>query len=468
VAEKTTGGVTEQTSRSEPERDTRVLTSFLVIGIQCDQPLVPSSRHTIQRVDEVTIGRGVERRIQRRSEAGKSFLSIALADRRLSQVHARMLRDGKRWVVEDLESTNGSFVRGERFSRHVLEDGDVVELGRTLFLYREIKTEPGISRDFAPDVRRGPGVYTLNPELEAELDRVEKIAVSQVPLLIFGETGTGKEVVARAVHAMSERPGDFIAVNCGALPASLVESQLFGHVKGAFSGAVRDETGFVRAAHRGTLFLDEIGDLPQSSQVALLRVLQSGEVTPLGSTRAHKADIRVVCATHRSLDRLMEAGEFRRDLYARLAGFTFTIPPLRERLEDLGMLTPVLLSRLTGVDVARLRFRVEAARALYEHSWPLNVRELEQALSAASVLAEGGVIGPADLPASVTVGASAPDVVASPASLSAADVALKQELEAHLAASAGNLSEVARRMGKARQQVQRWIKRFALDPASYR
>jgi DNA-binding NtrC family response regulator len=473
MGERATRDGTEETSRSAPERERRVRTPFLVIGFECDRPLVPSSRHALDRVDEVTVGRGAERKVERTFESGRSTISIRLADRRLSGRHARFVRDGAGWVLEDLDSTNGSFVAGQRIERRLLVDGDVIELGRTLFVYREMLAPRGVVNDYSPDPDGAAGFTTLNPELAAELERVRRIAASPVPLLVFGETGTGKEVLARSVHELSKRPGEFVAVNCGAIPEALVESQLFGHVKGAFSGAVRDELGFVRAANYGTLFLDEIGDLPRSSQVALLRVLQSGEVTPLGSAKSLRADIRVLGATHRSLTELMDRGEFRRDLYARLAGFIHTIPPLRERREDFGLVTSALLSRLPNVAPDRIRLRVEAARALYLHAWPLNVRELEQTLLASSVLAEDGVIAREHLPASVAAsseGASSSirRSTERPLALSAEDARLKDELEQCLGESAGNLSEVARRMGKARQQVQRWIKRFGLDPSSYR
>src|SRR5262249_4252107 len=157
-------------------------------------------------------------------------------------------------------------------------------------------------------------------------------------ILLLGETGTGKEVLARSLHALSQRPGPFIAVNCGAIPENLVEGQLFGHVRGAFSGALKDEPGLVRAAQGGTLLLDEIGDLPASSQAALLRVLQESEVRPVGSTQTVKVDVRIIAATHRPLESLIKGNAFRHDLYARLAGFRFELAPLRKRKVDLGLL----------------------------------------------------------------------------------------------------------------------------------
>jgi transcriptional regulator with GAF, ATPase, and Fis domain len=288
--------------------------------------------------------------------------------------------------------------------------------------------------------------------------------------MLLGETGTGKEITARAVHALSKRPGAFVAINCGAIPAALVEGQLFGHVKGAFSGAVRDEPGLVRAAQFGTLFLDEIGDLPAASQAALLRVLQEGEVLPVGATRAMPVDIRVVCATHRPLDDLMSRGDFRRDLYGRLAGFSHTIPPLRDRRVDLGLIVAALLRSGKVRQGDELSFRPDAARAMVRYDWPLNVRELAQCLATAGVLAEQGVIRLEDLPQPIAELAAAPPS----SSMSVAervpdrDEAVRRELLARLAETGGNMSEVARAMGKARQQVQRWVRRFGIDPDAFR
>jgi DNA-binding NtrC family response regulator len=246
-----------------------------------------------------------------------------------------------------------------------------------------------------------------------------------------------------------------------------MESQLFGHLKGAFSGATRDETGFVRSANYGTLFLDEIGDLPANSQAALLRVLQEGEVTPVGSSKPTKVDVRVVCATHRPLEELMEEGTFRRDLYARLAGFVHSLPPLRERREDIGLIVAAILRGSKVQGGTEVRFRPEAARALLRYDWPLNVRELEQCLATSAVLAEKGLIAVEDLPPTVARWATAKpeDEGEGPSS---EDEALRRELVQHLEATGGNVSEVARAMGKARQQVQRWLRRFGIDPEKYR
>jgi transcriptional regulator with GAF, ATPase, and Fis domain len=285
--------------------------------------------------------------------------------------------------------------------------------------------------------------------------------------MLRGETGTGKEVAARAVHALSKRAGPFVPVNCGAIPVALVESHLFGHTRGAFSGAVRDEPGFVRAAHGGTLFLDEIGDLPPASQAALLRVLQEGEVIPVGTTRAVPVDLRIVAATHQQLEALVARGAFRADLLARLDGFTFALPPLRERREDTGLLVADLL-RATP-DAERLQLSSEVGRALLQYEWPLNIRELGHCLARACALAKGEHrLELRHLPPQVR-GALEPSPGADePLGAEGSDARLRVQLEGLLAQHEGNVAEVARALGKARMQVHRWCKRFEIDPERYR
>jgi transcriptional regulator with GAF, ATPase, and Fis domain len=277
-------------------------------------------------------------------------------------------------------------------------------------------------------------------------------------------------VCARAVHAASGRPGRFVAVNCGALPEALVESELFGSKKGAFSGATEERAGLVRAADRGTLFLDEIGDLPLEAQPALLRVLQEREVTPVGGAQPVKVDLRVVAATHQDLPARVEEGRFRADLYARLAGFEIVLPALRDRREDVGLLVPVLLRRAAGADAARLSLSGEAGRALVRYAWPANVRELEQCLAAAVALAEGGRIDLAHLPSAVQAAARPGPAPGEEAEepLSEEDARARDELTAVLRRHGGNLTAAARELGKDRKQIHRWIRRYRIDPDRYR
>jgi DNA-binding NtrC family response regulator len=461
---------------------------FLVLEV--DRPLAAPSRHSLAEVDEVIIGRGLERQIVRSvEEGGVRRLTLRVPDRWISSTHARLSRVLGRWVLADAGSKNGTLVAGARVEQVPLADGDMIELGHTVLRFRERCLESPL--DVPADVTGGeqvmkappPGMATISPELAASLATLAQLAASTVSIIVHGESGTGKELCARAIHTLSGRRGAFVAVNCGALPETLVETELFGYKKGAFSGAGEDRLGLVRAADGGTLFLDEIGDLPASSQAAFLRVLQEREVTPVGATRALPVDLRVVAASHRQLDELVQRGRFRADLLARLSGFTITLPPLRERLEDLGLLVGALLQRLAGDRAASLSFTPAAVRALARHDWPLNVRELEKALSAACVLARDGVIDLGQLPANVQAGPEptrrrpgsedplaedAADDADSEAPLGPADLARREALIALFREHGGNVSAVARTMGKARMQIQRWMKRYKIEPEDYR
>jgi DNA-binding NtrC family response regulator len=290
------------------------------------------------------------------------------------------------------------------------------------------------------------------------------VAGSPLPVVLLGATGTGKEVAARAVHAASGRKGPFVAVNCGAIPPHLVESELFGHRKGAFSGALADRAGHVRSASGGTLFLDEIGDLPVPAQAALLRILQEREVVPVGDSLPIAVDLRVVSATHADLRARCRDGRFRDDLLARLDGLTVTLPPLAERREDLGTLIAAMLER-AGAPGKTLT--LAAARALFAHEWPGNVRELEMTIARAVALAGAKAIDVGHLPEALQDAARARVPVAEGA-LSDEDRTLRSRLEASLTSHGGNVTAVARELGKARWQIHRWLRRFALDPQKFR
>jgi transcriptional regulator with GAF, ATPase, and Fis domain len=235
-----------------------------------------------------------------------------------------------------------------------------------------------------------------------------------------------------------------------------VESELFGHRRGAFSGAVDDHPGIIRGADRGTLLLDEIGDLPLPAQIALLRVLQEEEVLPVGATRPLKVDLRVVAATHRDLDELVAQQRFRADLLGRISGYACALPPLRERREDFALLVASLLQKMGA---AQLSFSPDAARALLRHAWPLNVRELEQCLSSAAVLAANERVELEHLRLPAARPAARPN--------DEHDGRRREELIALLREHAGNVTSVARAMGKARTQVQRWLRHYAIDPLSF-
>jgi sigma-54 dependent transcriptional regulator, acetoin dehydrogenase operon transcriptional activator AcoR len=444
----------------------------LVVLLECDRPLAGSARYSLDGVDLVNFWRGEGRAAARHDDGGVKTLDVTLPGRSLSKAHARLVRVGASWALEDLGSTNGTLLNGQRVKRAVLEANDLFELGHTfLAVNPSVATTP----EWPFDVDSASGTMagrppTLQPMLADQFDRLAKIAPSGVPILLLGDSGTGKEVLARWVHAQASREGDFVAVNCGAIPSSLVESTLFGHIKGAFSGAVRDEPGLVRAAHRGTLFLDEIADLPKASQAALLRVLQELEVLPVGGTRPIRVDVRLVTATHQPLEGMVARGDFRPDLFARIAGFTVRLPPLRERRDDFGILVASLLSRAGTERASKVVLAPEVGRALLSYDWPMNIRELEQCLAASMTLAVDGRIEAMHLPPPIARTLSQPPTrpAGHGGALTLRDEQLRLDLLAQLARHQGNLAEVAREMGKARMQIHRWCRRFGVDPNVYR
>jgi two-component system, NtrC family, response regulator AtoC len=263
------------------------------------------------------------------------------------------------------------------------------------------------NRRLRSELRGGVGVDAIvggGDAVREVLRQVRKVAPQKTTVLLTGESGTGKELVARALHDLSPRAAaPFVAVNCGAIPGELLESELFGHARGAFTDAVRARKGLAQEADGGTLFLDELGELPLQLQVKLLRFLQEEEVRPVGDDRPRRVDVRVVAATARDLEAAVKAGQFREDLYWRLAVVGIRLPPLRERPEDLEALAGHFLARFAPLrpELPGLRFTPEALEALRAHRWPGNVRELMHAVERAVVLAEGPAIGEEELPEAV-------------------------------------------------------------------
>lgn len=243
-----------------------------------------------------------------------------------------------------------------------------------------------------------------NPAFVEVMRLAETVSPTDSTVLIGGESGTGKEVVARYIHRLSGRgAGPFVSLNCGALPDSLLESELFGHVKGSFTGAVKDKHGLLAAAKGGTFFLDEVGEMSPAMQVKFLRALQEREVVPVGATDSVEIDVRVIAATNRDLEQEIRRGTFRRDLYYRLNVITLHLPPLRERRKDIALLAEHVLARLSARPRAAgnghaLRLGTESLSALQRYDWPGNVRELENALERAAILSTGDVIGVDTLP----------------------------------------------------------------------
>ncbi|MCA9736074.1 MAG: sigma-54 dependent transcriptional regulator [Gemmatimonadota bacterium] len=322
-----------------------------------------------------------------------------------------------------------------------------------------------------------------SPAMDELLSLAERVARSDASLLVLGETGVGKEWLAHAIHTESARAdGPFVAVNCSALPDTLLESELFGHVEGAFTGAVRARRGYFELAHEGTLFLDEIGDMPLALQAKLLRALQERRIQPLGSERSIPVDVRIMAATNRNLEEAMEAGEFRPDLYFRLGVVTLTVPPLRERREDIPELVNAYCERfsdqfgrdLAGTDPA-------AMEALERYAWPGNVRELINVMERAVLLAPGPMLSLPDLPAQIT-GALPPEMrgpepprleslVRQPLSEARDRVVSWLEsayLERLLSETRGRVGVAAERAGLSPRTLYNKMQEYGLDKADFR
>ncbi|MBK7580963.1 MAG: sigma 54-interacting transcriptional regulator [Myxococcales bacterium] len=404
----------------------------------------------------------------------------------VSRVHAELTWENDAWVLHDKGSRNGTLVDGRRITSVELEPLNEVRVGDAIMKFVDKHAEafseyridgamvPGASRRAEQDSALLGG-YQID-RISADLCR---IAPTPLSVMLLGESGTGKEVVARELHRLSGRRGAFSAVNCAAIPATLIESELFGYKRGAFSGADRDKPGLIKSAHEGTLLLDEIGDMPLEAQAKLLRVLQAKEVFPLGATAPERVDVRVVCATHRDLWRLQQGGAFRQDLFARLNEYQLRLPALRERKEDVFMLVQAFLKRHGRPELVPTFGFMTAA---LQYDWPYNVRELEACVKRCIALSESDVLGDQLLPAPVIEamedygdvlraaalpGGSSTPATSQPAASRASmptDVELRAMLEQH----GGNVAAVGRQLGKARMQVHRWMKRYGIHVDDFR
>jgi DNA-binding NtrC family response regulator len=369
---------------------------------------------------------------------------IALDDVEVSRLHARICWDphcrGHR--VGDAGSSNGTYLNGQRIQTALLEAGDVLRVGRTLLLYTV--TEP-----------------------MAELwDLVRRAAPTESNILLLGETGVGKEVVARSIHDQSGRKGEFVAVNCGGFSRDLIGSELFGHARGAFSGADRARAGLFVAADGGTLFLDEIGELPLEQQPVLLRAIQERRVRAVGSDREVPVDVRILAATQQKLEDSAEAGHFRLDLYARLAQVVLRIPPIRERRAEV---LP-LLARFLGEANREPLVTVEAAEALLLWSWPFNVREIQSLATSFAALAQPGAALDSGFLSRHRPKLSSEPPQREPSSPPTATTERvgREQLRSLLKEHHGNVAAVARVLGKPRTHVYRWLRRFGLASEDYR
>ena len=453
---RTVRDASEEATRDAPQRD------VLYVVLCGDAPAAGALAVETRPGETLVIGRGDVLGFDHRD--GETW--VRLPDARVSERHAVIDHvGGGRLRLEDLASLNGTFVGGQPVRTADLEDGRTFVVGRTVLLLR--RRARGARLGPPLDITGAPELRTLSPEAERAHDLLARAAPSDVPVLLRGETGTGKEVAARAVHALSRRSGRLVAVNCGALPDTLIESELFGYRRGAFSGALQDKPGLIAAAAGGTLLLDEIGELPAQAQVKLLRALQEREILPLGAGNGEgiKVDFRLLCATHDDLDALVGRGQFRADLLARIRGLDVELPPLRARPMDIGLLVGALLARLAGSSASGYRFDRRCAEALVTHDYPLNVRELEQALKTLLALAGPERLFRREALAETALGRAA--VPRGQSAPRAAD-AVRADLLDQLARHQGNISAVARAMRCTRMQVHRWLKRWSIDAARFR
>ena len=317
---------------------------------------------------------------------------LRLGDPTVSARHARIAGDERGLFVEDLGSTNGTFVDGVRVQRAWLAPGVRLGLGGWRATVVAARRPPAPDHTPAP-----PGMIGRAPVFCDMLRKLARFAALPQAVLLRGETGTGKELAARALHSQGPRAaGPFVAVNCGAIPDGLFESELFGHVRGAFTGAARTHAGAFARAHRGTLFLDEIAELPLPLQAKLLRVLETRRVVPLGGEQEQPVDVRVVSATHQPLERLVAAGRFRSDLYHRLGVLVVDIPALADRPDDIPELLVHFAAELVAEFGRPVQLTPAALAAARTRRWPGNVRELRNALMRAAAVHDGP-IGPAEL-----------------------------------------------------------------------
>jgi transcriptional regulator with PAS, ATPase and Fis domain len=388
---------------------------------------------------------------------------LAINDVALSRHHCQLACGPQQTLLTDLDSRNGTLVNGVPIRSHPLVDGDQIRIGDSVLLFVAGNVLPpvtpvGGSTAAAPlivdDRPLAQMQFTSDRTIEHDLigesepmreiyRRIGRAAPTDSTVLIQGESGTGKELVARAIHANSERArGPFVAINCAALPEGLMESELFGHEKGAFTGAIGQKRGRIELADTGTVFFDEVGELPPALQAKLLRVLQERTIDRVGGTRAVPVNIRVVAATNRNLEAAIKAGTFRQDLFYRLNVVNLAIPPLRERHGDL----PLLLTYFVRKHAAHARRKVrgvtrEARTRLITYDWPGNVRELENAIERALVLGTGEWIREEDLAEYLL---ETPQAAGANGYHAEVNVAKRRTIEEALGQSSGNVAKAAR------------------------
>jgi len=392
--------------------------------------------------------------LQEVTTLGKSPSSdLKMDDPFCSDTHAKLIVKGGRIILFDLNSKNGSFLNGVKIKEADLEEGMKLRLGQTeieAVLVSEEKKVAAIKADsFGPMV----GSSSKMAEL---YQLIQQVAPTDATVCIFGETGTGKELVARALHDLSPRRlKNWVALNCGAISGDLIESELFGHEKGAFTGAYQQRKGAFEQAQGGTLFLDEIGELPIDLQPKLLRVLETGKFRRVGGNQEYTTDLRVVCATHRDISRLVSEGKFREDLFFRLYVFPLFLPPLRERREDILKLAEYFLKDMSPSS-KKSRLHPDAVRFLERQEWKGNIRELKNSIQRAVVLSKNGEIGVDEL--------TLPKFPASADSPNTSNLEqLERELiEREIRSNGGNRIAVAKALGIAKSTLYEKLKKYGI------
>jgi DNA-binding NtrC family response regulator len=367
---------------------------------------------------------------------------VAIHDPTVSAMHCELFVEDGGMRVKDLGSRNGTFLGGARVHDAYAVAGEIVHIGRSTLSLKSASSD-----DHAVPGEPLDGIVGGSLVMRKLADHVRKIAVLDVPVLILGESGCGKELVARAIHAQSLRRDEpFVAINVAGVPRELVETEMFGHERGAFTGAYQKHRGAFTQAEHGSLFLDEIGDLPQEAQPKLLRALDGYEVKAVGQEgHGRRMDVRLIAATNANLKEKVAAGLFRQDLFHRLEAIVVRIPPLRARRADIAQLAPALLASM-NLPGGPPRIHSDAISLLSAHDWPGNVRELRNALSRAVVDAENGVITATTVRNAMS---RAQDDHAAPITVNFA--------KAHLAKCAGNVSRAAREMGLPRTSFRRLV-----------
>ncbi len=438
-----TGEVTEAFGR---DAEGRVVVRRPVLVVGPDGRRIPIARRRVR------IGKGEGN-------------DVVVADPYASVVHCVITQQKSRFFVRDLYSTNGTWLDGRKVVEAELAPGSTLRVGRTRLAF-ESETVGPLTVEPAAETECH-GLVGKSPAMRRLFALIRRVAPTESTVLVTGETGTGKELVARALHAASpRRSGPFVAVNCGALAAEVVESELFGHEKGAFTGAIARRAGAFEAASGGTLFLDEIGELSPALQPKLLRVLEARAVTRVGASAEVPVDVRLVAATHRDLEAEVRAGRFREDVFYRLHVIPLELPALRERPEDLPLLAARLLARLPGAAGATLTAAAEGR--LTAHEWPGNVRELRNVLERALLLAGGE---PIDAPhirfarVGRPVGAGADGTRPAAETSGAArrmDEVEREAILAALEATGWNKRAAARELGIAKSTLHEKVRRFGL------